>query len=125
MDVADGRVLHRHRAAARRHGGVGIRLAWRQSACRHPAFRDDARRPAFCLAAWQRLYPSRLAGSDGTQPVVGSRSLRSLRHGGVPLRIEGELLERRRQAVFRIVLETWPVEDKMRRQFLASTTALL
>jgi hypothetical protein len=38
-------------------------LARRQPARRHPALRDDARRPSVHLAARQRLHPSRLAGA--------------------------------------------------------------
>ncbi len=75
---------------------VGIRLAGRQSARRHPALRDDARRPAVRVAARQRLYPSRLAGADRPQPVVGSRSLRGLRRSACSATFEGKSLERPR-----------------------------
>ena len=47
--------------------------------------RDDTGRPAVRFAARQRLHPSRLAGSDRTQPVVGSRSLDRLRHRRIPV----------------------------------------
>jgi hypothetical protein len=62
-----------------------------QSACRHPALRDDAGRPPFHFAARQRLHPSRLAGADRAQPVVGSRSLGGLRHRRISLRVAGKL----------------------------------
>ena len=71
---------------------IFLRLARGTPPHGHTALRDDARRSPLFIAAWQRLYPPRLAGAHRPQPVVGSRSLRGLRDRRVSLRIEREII---------------------------------
>jgi Predicted small integral membrane protein (DUF2160) len=73
VDVADGRLLPVHRAAARWHEHLGVALAGRGGSAGHPGVQDDSRRLFISLLAAAYLHLMWLAPM--TAPLWGATIL--------------------------------------------------